>query len=69
MYGGALVCPICALTRKGALRTLEIADAQLELIRSDLEEAQAEAAVLGEDLLRADAPWVEGNPLPRRSGG
>lgn len=51
------------------LRTLEIADAQLEQITSDLEEAQAEAAALGEALLRAGAPWVEGNPLPRRPGG
>jgi hypothetical protein len=49
--------------------TLEIANAQLEQIKSDLEEAQAEAAALGEDLVQAGAPWVEGNPLPRRRGG
>ncbi len=45
-------------------RTLEIADTQLREIKSDLEEASAEAAALGEDLLQAGAPWVEGNPLP-----
>ena len=46
-------------------KTLEIANSQLRQIKSDLEEARAEAAALGEDLLRAGAPWVEGNPLPR----
>jgi hypothetical protein len=46
-------------------KTLEIAITQLQQIKSDLEEARAEAAVLGEDLLQAGAPWVEGNPLPR----
>ena len=45
-------------------KTLEIANAQLRQIKSDLEEARAEAAALGEDLLRAGAPWVEGNRLP-----
>ena len=45
--------------------TLEIANAQLEQIKSDLEEARAEVAALGEDLLRAGAPWVEGIHLPR----
>ena len=49
--------------------TLQIANAQLEQIKSDLEEAQDEAAVLGQDLLQAGAPWVEGNRLPRRPGG
>lgn len=49
--------------------TLEIADAQLEQIKSDLEEAQSEAAALGVDLVRAGAPWVGGNPLPRGPGG
>ena len=29
------------------------------------EAAQAEGIALGEDLLQAGAPWVEGNPLPR----
>ena len=45
-------------------KTLEIADAQLREIQSDLEEARAEATALGEDLLQAGAPWVEGSPLP-----
>lgn len=45
-------------------RTLEIANAQLEQIKADLEEARAEAAALGEDLRRAGAPWVEGIQLP-----
>jgi len=45
-------------------KTLKIADAQLRQIKSDLEEARAEATALGEDLLQAGAPWVEGNPLP-----
>lgn len=49
--------------------TLEIANAQLEQIKSELEEAQAEAAALGADLIRAGAPWVEGSLLPGRSGG
>ncbi len=46
-------------------RTLEIANAQLRQIKSDLEEARAEAAALGEDLVQAGAPWVEGNRLRR----
>ncbi len=45
-------------------KTLEIANAQLQQITSDLEAARAEAAALGEDLLQAGAPWVEGNRLP-----
>ena len=45
-------------------KTLEIANAQLRQIRSDLEEVRAEGAALGEDLLQAGAPWIEGNPLP-----
>ena len=45
-------------------KTLEIAKAQLEQITSDLEAARAEAAALGEDLLQAGAPWVEGTRLP-----
>jgi len=44
--------------------TLEIAVAQLQQIKSDLEAARAEAAALGDDLLEAGAPWVEGNRLP-----
>jgi len=45
-------------------KTLEIANAQLQQITSDLESARAEATALGEDLLQAGAPWVEGNRLP-----
>jgi len=45
-------------------KALEIANAQLQRITSDLEAARAEAAALGEDLLQAGAPWVEGNRLP-----
>jgi len=45
-------------------KTLEIADSELREIKSDLEEARAEAAALGQDLLQVGAPWVEGNPLP-----
>jgi hypothetical protein len=44
--------------------TLEIAIAQLRRVKSDLEAARAEAADLGEELLEAGAPWVEGNRLP-----
>jgi hypothetical protein len=46
-------------------RTLEIANGQLQQIRSDLEQMRAEVAALGEDLVRAGAPWVEGLQLPR----
>jgi len=45
-------------------KTLEIANSQLREIKSDLDEARAEAAALGQHLLQAGAPWVEGNPLP-----
>jgi hypothetical protein len=44
--------------------TLEIVNAQLQQIKSNLSKAHAEAAALGEDLIQAGAPWVEGNPLP-----
>lgn len=46
------------------MNLLEIAFAQLHQITSDLEEARAAADDLGEDLLQAGAPWVEGNRLP-----
>jgi hypothetical protein len=46
--------------------SLEIVSSQLRQIKMDLATARAEAAVLGDDLLRAGAPWVEGNPLPER---
>ncbi len=45
--------------------TLQLANAQLQQIKGGLEEAIAEAAALGEALLEAGAPWVEGNRLPR----
>jgi hypothetical protein len=44
-------------------RTLEIVNAQIQKIKSDLKKARADAAILGEDLLQAGAPWVEGSPL------
>jgi hypothetical protein len=44
-------------------RTLEIANAQIQQIKSELKKARADAATLGEDLLQAGAPWVEGSPL------
>jgi hypothetical protein len=47
-------------------KSLDIVSAQLRQIRKDLTKARAEAAVLGDDLLRAGAPWVEGNPLPEQ---
>jgi hypothetical protein len=44
-------------------KTLEIVDAQLQQIKSDLDKARVEAAALGSDLMRSGAPWVEGNSL------
>jgi hypothetical protein len=44
--------------------TLGIVNAQLREIKKALAEARAEAAALGESLLQAGAPWVEGSPLP-----
>ena len=44
--------------------TLEIANDDIQKIKIKLETARAEAAKLGEDLLRAGAPWVAGSPLP-----
>ena len=44
-------------------KTLEIVDAQLQQVKSDLEKVIVEAAALGRDLMQAGAPWVEGNPL------
>jgi len=46
--------------------TLELATDQLQQIRSELAKARSDAAALGNDLLRAGAPWVEGNPLPEQ---
>jgi hypothetical protein len=44
---------------------LEIVNEQLRRVRSALAAASADAVELGEDLLKAGAPWVEGNPLPQ----
>jgi photosystem II stability/assembly factor-like uncharacterized protein len=44
-------------------KSLEIVDAQLQQIKSDLDKARVEAAALGSDLMRSGAPWVEGNSL------
>ncbi len=46
-------------------KTLGIVDDQLRKVKSDLAKARGEATALGEDLLQAGAPWVEGNPLPK----
>ncbi|HSR51538.1 MAG TPA: glycosyl hydrolase [Acidobacteriota bacterium] len=43
---------------------LQIATDQLEQIKSDLEAARNESEALGQALLEAGAPWVEGNRLP-----
>lgn len=47
-------------------KSLDIVSTQLRQIMNDLAKARAEAGALGDDLLRAGAPWVEGNPLPGR---
>jgi photosystem II stability/assembly factor-like uncharacterized protein len=46
-------------------RTMLIVNDQLQQIKTDLIKAQATAEALGDDLLKAGAPWVEGNPLPQ----
>jgi DNA repair ATPase RecN len=45
--------------------TLGLANKQLQQVTSELVKARSDAATLGDDLLSAGAPWVEGNPLPR----
>jgi len=45
-------------------QALSIASDQLRQARKDLEAARLEANALGQRLLEAGAPWVEGNPLP-----
>jgi len=47
------------------LKTMLIVNEQLHRIRSDLAKTQAMADAMGDDLLEAGAPWVEGNPLPQ----
>lgn len=45
-------------------KSLEIVSTQLSEIKSALTAASTEATALGDELLQAGAPWVEGNPLP-----
>ena len=45
-------------------KTMLIVNEQLQRVKTDLVKAQATAEALGDDLLKAGAPWVEGNPLP-----
>jgi len=44
--------------------TLDLANEQLQQVRTGLARARSDATALGNDLLNAGAPWVEGNPLP-----
>lgn len=46
------------------LKTMEIVDTQLEQVKADLATARVAAKALGEELLEAGAPWIEGSPLP-----
>ena len=46
--------------------SLEIAMDQLTEARRDLESAREKMSELAQDLLEAGAPWIEGEPLPRR---
>ncbi len=39
---------------------------QLAEAKRDLESAQKKMYELAQDLLEAGAPWIEGEPLPRR---
>ena len=41
-----------------------VVDTQLVQIKSELSEARADAESLGEDLIQAGVPWVEGSSLP-----
>jgi hypothetical protein len=47
-------------------QSLEIAMDQLAEAKRDLESAQKKISKLALDLLEAGAPWMEGEPLPRR---
>jgi chromosome segregation ATPase len=47
-------------------QSLEIAMDQLAEAKRDLESAQKKMSKLAQDLLEAGAPWMEGEPLPRR---
>ena len=47
-------------------KSLEIAMDQLAETKRDLESAQEKISELVQDLLEAGAPWIEGEPLPRR---
>ncbi len=42
-------------------RTLEIVSTDLKQITSDLDKLRTEAADIGEELVQAGAPWIEGN--------
>jgi hypothetical protein len=46
--------------------SLHIVNEQLLRIRTELTATSADATALGEDLLKAGAPWVQGNPLPQQ---
>jgi len=46
------------------LKTMKIVNTQLGSIKTDLVALQATAKALGEELLEAGAPWIEGSPLP-----
>jgi photosystem II stability/assembly factor-like uncharacterized protein len=45
-------------------RMLEIANRQIDVIRSDLTDTQATLTELVQQLIDAGAPWIEGEPLP-----
>ena len=47
-------------------RTLELAINQLAAGRNNFESIQKEISELAQDLLDSGAPWVEGEPLPKR---
>jgi hypothetical protein len=48
------------------LKTMLIVNEQLQRTKTDLANTQEMADELGDDLLEAGAPWVEGNPLPQQ---
>ena len=47
-------------------RTLELAMKQLVADRKNFESIQKEISELAQDLLDSGAPWIEGEPLPKR---
>lgn len=46
-------------------KTMEIIESQLSDIRSKVEASQKRILMLGDDLVKAGAPWVEGGVLPK----